>query len=198
MAARSPPSLSLIWACQSARKMVTSKPAPVRRRTMSVQTIQPMCAVPDGSKPMYARGLSPAAALATRAFSSSSVTASTAASRMERNAASGTPRSKARPVIGRGGGQGGAGWQPPAPSRGEEPAWLVGAVLLLFLVGFSAFVARQAYLLAHTAPWSASAAYWVSVGAGAAIGFGAGRLTPVAPGGRGRQGARRWRGPHRH
>ena len=74
--------------------------------------------------------------------------------------------------------------QPPDPSRGEEPAWLVRAVLLLFLVGFSAFVARQAYLLAHTAPWSASAAYWVSVGAGAAIGFGAGLLIAFAAVGR--------------
>lgn len=35
--------------------------------------------------------------------------------------------------------------QPPAPSRVEEPVWLVRIVLVLFLVGFAAFLAREVY-----------------------------------------------------
>ena len=35
--------------------------------------------------------------------------------------------------------------QPPAKPRVEEPAWLVRIVLLLFLVGFAAFLAREVY-----------------------------------------------------
>lgn len=33
----------------------------------------------------------------------------------------------------------------PAQPRAEEPVWLVRAVLLLFLVGFAAFLAREVY-----------------------------------------------------
>ena len=34
---------------------------------------------------------------------------------------------------------------PPASKRIEEPVWLVRAVLLLFLIGFAAFLAREVY-----------------------------------------------------
>lgn len=37
--------------------------------------------------------------------------------------------------------------------RIEEPVWLVRAVLLLFLVGFAAFLAREVYYALH-AFWS--------------------------------------------
>jgi hypothetical protein len=36
----------------------------------------------------------------------------------------------------------------PSP-RTEEPVWLVRAVLLLFLVGFAAFLAREVYYAVH-------------------------------------------------
>src|ERR1041385_1857922 len=92
MEARSPPSLSLICACQSARKMGTSNPAAVRRRTMSVQTIHPMWAVPLGSNPMYALGFWPAAAFWHSARNSSSVTTSLATDLMVRKAVSASTR----------------------------------------------------------------------------------------------------------
>jgi len=38
----------------------------------------------------------------------------------------------------------------PKPRRIEEPVWLVRVVLLLFLVGFAAFLAREVYNFLHS------------------------------------------------
>lgn len=40
----------------------------------------------------------------------------------------------------------------PPEGRPEEPVWLVRAVLVLFLVGFAAFLAREAALLVRSLP----------------------------------------------
>src|SRR2546428_3622078 len=52
------PSLSLMYACQSARKMIAGKPARMRSPTFDPMTnAVPMCISPDGSSPTYARGV---------------------------------------------------------------------------------------------------------------------------------------------
>jgi hypothetical protein len=64
---------------------------------------------------------------------------------------------------------------PPAakPAVGE-PVWLVRSVLVLFLVGFAAFLAREVRGLLEATDASRAVLYWTAVGFGLAVGLVAG------------------------
>lgn len=59
---------------------------------------------------------------------------------------------------------------PPGKPRPSEPVWLVRVVLLLFLVGFAAFLARETRSLLDALGLTRSELYWTGLGVGLAAG----------------------------
>lgn len=68
----------------------------------------------------------------------------------------------------------------PAPRAAREPVWLVRIVLVLFLVGFAAFLAREARGLLDAVEVTRGVLYWSGLGLGVLLGSAAGALGTAA------------------
>ena len=68
----------------------------------------------------------------------------------------------------------------PRPDGPREPLWLVRIVLVLFLVGFAAFLAREVRGMLDATGVTRSMLYWGGVGVGLAVGALAAILVALA------------------